>query len=56
MDVVEEEKQVVGVTEDDRDRVRWRPMIGCGKQPKKKKKNEDLLNLSLNPKSKRAHL
>lgn len=38
MDVVEEEKQVVGVTEDDRDRVRWRPMIGCGKQPKKRKK------------------
>lgn len=55
MDVVEKEKQVVGVTEDDRDRVRWRPMIGCGKQPKKRK-NEDLLNLSLNPKSKRAHL
>lgn len=45
MDVVEEE--------DDRDRVRWRPMIGCGKQPKKRK-NEDLLNLSLNHNSKRA--
>lgn len=29
VDVVEEE--------DDRDRVRWRPMIGCGKQPKKEK-------------------
>lgn len=40
--------------EDDRE-VRWRPVIGCGKQPKKRK-NEDSLNLSLNPNSKRAHL